>query len=282
MIDRPKVTVLLPTTGEKGSVIGYAIDCVLTQTITDIELLVVGDGMGATTRAVVEDYVSADERVRLFEFPKADSRGTPNRHTLLTHEARGEIVCYICDRDLWSPDHLERISRVLADHDFAYTQSFMVLRDGVEFGPPLMMLSRDGHRNFFVSCIRHTHEFLPLSGVGHTMDMYRRLPHGWRAGGDLATDYYMWLQFLELPECRVETTLAPTLLWFPKSEWGSEAGDDKAQALDAWSRRIGENEWLNDRWRIAFESLYVRGAVFRVRAAIAENELGWPEDGKHP
>lgn len=273
----PLITVLLPTTGEKGKVIGHAVRCVLNQTIQDIELFVVGDGMGAGTRTVVERCASEDDRIRLFEFPKEDSRGTPNRHALLMSEARGEIVCYLCDRDLWSRDHLEVIAEVLREHDFAYTQSLMIRRDDIEFGPPMLSLARDGHRAFFLSRIRHTHEFLPLSGVGHTMDMYKRLPHGWRVSPDMATDYYMWLQFLEMPECRVGTALTPTLLWFPTSSWGAEAGDDKAAVLADWYRRVTSDAWLTERWRIAFQKLYTRSTVFRVRAAIAEDELGWPE-----
>jgi glycosyltransferase involved in cell wall biosynthesis len=273
----PLFTILLPSTGEKAGVIVHAMDCVLNQTIQDTELFIVGDGMGAGTREVVERYAREDPRIRLFEFPKQRSRGTPNRHRLLMSEARGELVCYLCDRDLWSPDHLQRMADTLAHNDIAYTQSLMIRRDDIEFGPPLLTLARHDHRAFFLSRIRHTHEFLPLSGVGHSMAFYRELPHGWRANSGMATDYFMWLQFLEIPHCRVGMTLTPTLLWFPTSSWGADASDEKVAALGAWYRRIMSDEWLAERWRIAFEKLYVRGSVFRVRAAIAENELGWPE-----
>lgn len=273
----PRVTVLLPTTGEKSRVIGYAMNSVLNQTIRDIELFVIGDGMGAGTREAVEDFARRDGRIRLFEFPKEESRGTPNRHTVLMNEAAGDIVCYICDRDLWSPDHLELVAGVLESHDFAYTQSLAIRRHDVECGPPLLDLSLDGHRSFFLNCVRHTHEFLPLSGVGHTMDMYRRLPRGWESNKIMATDYYMWLQFLNENECTVGATLTPTLLWFPKSSWGAEASEEKAAALDSWYRRITSDQWMNERWRIAFQRLYPRAAVFRVRAALAEDKLGWPE-----
>ncbi len=278
MLNRPRVTVLLPTTGDKGGVIGHAMNSVLNQSIRDVELFVVGDGMGSGTREVVDGYVARDRRVRVFEFAKQFSRGTPNRHQLLMTEARGAIVCYICDRDLWCRDHLEAICGALEHCDIAYTQSLMVKPDRVEFGPPLLSLSRDGHRRFFLDGIRHTHEFLPLSGVGHTMDMYRRLPHGWRVSKKMATDYYMWLQFLEQPDCRVDTTAIPTLLWFPKSAWGAEETPRKIAALASWYRRANSDEWLQGgRWQLAFRELYLRASVFRVRAARAEEELGWPE-----
>ncbi len=39
-----------------------------------------------------------------------------------------------------------------------------------------------------------------LTGVAHTMEAYRRLPHGWRTTPEgMPTDHWMWLQFLELP-----------------------------------------------------------------------------------
>jgi glycosyltransferase involved in cell wall biosynthesis len=275
-----RFTVLLPTTGEKGPFIVHAIECVLGQSERELELLVVGDGMGAGTREVVQSYVARDPRVRLYEFPKQRSRGTPNRHHVLTSDASGEIVCYICDRDLWSRDHLARMGAALESHDLAYTQSLMVERGGMRFGPPLLDLGRDDHRRFFESRIRQFHEFLPLSGVGHTMAMYRRLPHGWRAnpvGAETGTDYYMWLQFLGVSECRVGTTLTPTLVWFPKSSWGYQLDAAKAEALRSWRERIMRETWLTERWPLAFQALYPRSAVFRVRAALAEEALGWPE-----
>lgn len=272
----PLFTIVLPTTGEKGEVIKYAIKSVLRQSIEEFELFVVGDGMGQSTRGVVSEFVEKDPRVRLYSFPKQKYRGTINRHQLLTTEARGDFVCYICDRDLWTADHLEAVLDTLREADFAYSLSLKINRENFEFGPPLMDLRQGGHRQFFLDRIRRSHEFLPLSGVGHTMSIYRRLPEGWRHSGKMPTDYYMWLKFLQVPECCIGTTLRPTLIWFPKSEWGTES-ENKVAVLDEWYRRTHSPAWMAERWKIAFQKMYVRAASFRVRAALAEHELGWEE-----
>lgn len=269
----PKVTIILPTTGEKGLIIGYAIESVLNQTVQNFELFVITDGAGQSTLDAVKHYAEKDSRILLFQFPKQRSRGTPNRHKILTEKASGEVVCYLCDRDLWTRDHLEAVVEALKDADFVYTQSLKINRKNIEFGPPLMDLREDGHRKFFISRICQQREFLPLSGVGHTMAMYQKLPEGWRRAINIPTDYYMWLQFLEMPECRVELTLSPTLLWFPTGEWGTDAAE-KVDILDHWSKRIASSDWLDERWKISFELLHIRAAAFRVRALLAEDELG--------
>ncbi len=47
---------------------------------------------------------------------------------------------------------------------------------------------------------------IPLSCGAHTLAAYRRLPHGWRTTPpELATDLYMWQQFLEQPWCRARS-----------------------------------------------------------------------------
>lgn len=274
----PVFTVILPTTGEKGNILPFTINSVLQQSIKSLELIVIGDGPGESTQELMKRICKEDSRVSFLPYVKQRGRGLRLRHEVLMSQARGQNVCYICDRDLWAPDHLEKMAEALVDHDIAYTLSLIIRKEDVEFGPPLLMLGAGGHRQFFLDRMRHQHEFLPLSSVGHTMDMYKRLPDGWcKRKKGVATDYSMWLQFLDQPECRVTCTLTPTLLWFPTSSWTREVTTEKIEALREWLNRIGSPSWLNERWEFSFKKLYNRAASFRVRAALAEIELDWPE-----
>ena len=58
------------------------------------------------------ELTAADPRVRWFDNPKGPRHGELHRHAAL-QEARGEIVCYLCDDDLWLPDHVERMRALL-------------------------------------------------------------------------------------------------------------------------------------------------------------------------
>ncbi|MCB0988865.1 MAG: glycosyltransferase family 2 protein, partial [Acidimicrobiales bacterium] len=122
-------TVVVPTTGDRGPLLRHSIGSVLNQTVTDVEVFVIADGITDETRAHIQELIEADDRVRLFEFPKHESRGEPNRHQVLTEHATGRFVAYICDRDLWLPNHLHELDLALADADFAHTLRFRVGED---------------------------------------------------------------------------------------------------------------------------------------------------------
>ncbi len=68
----PRVTVFIPAYNRQDY-IGLAIDSILQQDFTDLEVLVVDDGSTDSTPEVVESY--AAPRVRLERSPRGHSRG---------------------------------------------------------------------------------------------------------------------------------------------------------------------------------------------------------------
>jgi hypothetical protein len=85
--------------------------------------------------------------------------------------------------------------------------------------------------------------FFPLSSQAHTMEMYRRLPHGWRTTPEgIATDVYMAMQFLEQPDCRAVSGTRPTYVAFPDGYRGSWTLEQRARELDEWSAKLATAE----------------------------------------
>ena len=58
-----------------------------------------------------------DSRIRFFDFPKGPRHGEIYRDEVL-RQARGRIVCYQCDDDLWLPGHLQDMEAALEGADF--------------------------------------------------------------------------------------------------------------------------------------------------------------------
>lgn len=108
----PQATVVIPSF-DHGPTLLYSVRSALAQTIEDIEVFVVGDGVPDTTREIMAELMREDDRVRFFDNPKALSRGELHRSSAL-EEARGEIVCYLADDDLWFPEHVEAMRNLLA------------------------------------------------------------------------------------------------------------------------------------------------------------------------
>ena len=122
-----RATVIIPT-HEHGALLRLAARSVLTQTVEDIEAFIILDGADDDTRAAAES-VSDDDRVRIVDRPKGQRYGEAYRHEVLAG-ARGEIVCYLADDDLWFPDHLEYLAGLLQESDFANSLSLVDMPDG--------------------------------------------------------------------------------------------------------------------------------------------------------
>lgn len=203
-----QATVLIPT-HDHGRMIRHAIASAQAQTVTDIEILVVGDGAPAESAETVREIAAEDPRVRWFGFDKGPRHGEVLRAQVL-RQARGEIVCYLSDDDLWMPDHVESMGAALADHAVAGALAVLVLPDD-----DIVVFPHDLTRPSYRRLLGRGINRVPLSCFGHTMVAYRALPHGWRTTPERTpTDLYMINQFLDAG-ATATSTHAPTVLHFP-------------------------------------------------------------------
>lgn len=102
----PRVSVIIIVyNGE--TYLAEAIDSVLSQTWTDLELLVVDDGSRDGTRELVQTYVAANpDRVRLLRHPGGVNRGMSATRNLGLAHARGEMVAFLDADDVWASGKL--------------------------------------------------------------------------------------------------------------------------------------------------------------------------------
>lgn len=274
-----RATVVIPTTGERGPLLELSLPTVLAQSVAELEVFIVGDGVGPGARDTIQRFVREDSRVRFFDFEKGRRRGERRRHHVLA-EARGEIVCYLCDRDLMLADHVAVLERALADADFAYTLPIFIPHMSDE----LVFQHTDDYSDPADRATRSCS--LPLSFVGHTLAMYRRLPHGWRAAPPgVATDAHMWRQFLAEPSCRVAFCPRPTILYFHRDPHPGLPVPERAQELTIWAERMRAPGWqaafvegardlaIADRARLARSPL--RAALKRWIGARSPETLSW-------
>ncbi len=181
-----------------------AIESVLAQTLTDFDLVVICDGAPPETAACARDYAARDPRVRVLDLPKGERHGEAHRHRVLQEAVESErpLVAQLADDDLWFPEHLAELERLLADVDFGNLLQARLTPDGavaLHHGDLADPQARERMRT-------EPFNFFGPSVAGYRLAAYRRLVHGWEpAPTDVWSDLHMWRAFLDTPGLRLAT-----------------------------------------------------------------------------
>ncbi len=231
----PLYSVLLPT-HNRADVLRYAIQSVLGQSVSDFELLVVGDGCTDETSAVVSSF--NDGRVRWFDLPKAPGVGYANRNIAL-REALGEFVAFMAHDDLIAPDHLEKMLPCFAHKniEWAYSRPVWVSPNGVIF-PFCVNLLNDDELEY----LKQVELYIPASCI-----VYRRSCHDryglWPEDVLRDGDRILWSRFLRSTPVRNYTFLpTPTAFHF-QANWRAPNSFEVWPATANFLYYARENTW---------------------------------------
>ncbi len=117
----PKFSVIIPTRN-RPEFLGESTASVLAQADTELELLVVNDGDPLET-------VFTDSRVRVLDNKK---RGAVPARNLGVESAKGEIIAFLDDDDIWiDPHHLAKSAKALGRKPgFYFANGVMAFPDG--------------------------------------------------------------------------------------------------------------------------------------------------------
>jgi len=193
------------------------------------------------TRRLIADITSADERVRFFDCPKGPRHGEIYRHRALQH-ARGRIVCYLSDDDLYLPHHVQEMIELLRDADFAHAAALEIQPD-TSFSSWTIDLALPVYQRELLEGRNR----IPLSAGAHTLAAYRGLNEGWTSAPlTIATDLHMWQKFLRHPGCRFRAGETPTVLVFPaplRRHWTPEK---RSGELEHWLTRTTDAQGVAD------------------------------------
>lgn len=255
----PVATVVIPT-HDHGPLLRPSLRTVQEQTVEDLEIFVIGDGVPDETRELVAEIGRSDRRIRFFDNPKGPRNGELHRAAALV-EARADIVCYQSDDDLWCSEHVADLRDLLTAADFAHTVVLSVGPDGA-VTPSIAALEAGVNRAFML----RGSNFLPLSSVGHTLAAYRALPFGWRTTPrPIWTDLYMWQQFLAQPGLRFASGSRPGVFNFPSPARRAWTPAERLGELERWYAFLSSSAW---REREAAVSRRCAQATVRLRLGL--------------
>ncbi|MEM9515323.1 MAG: glycosyltransferase [Actinomycetota bacterium] len=226
---------IVPTTGDRGPLLEYSVGSVLRQQMENFEVFIVGDGVNAETQRAAEKICSADERVHFVAHAKHERRGEIYRDEIIRLRARGQIIAYLSDRDLWFSDHLAEVATLLNTVDLAMTMPVRFGDDDVDRTVP----HRDPAAIAALPTWRRPNHISPLSATAHTVEAYRRLPVGWSTTpAHLATDSYMWHRFLSLPNIAAARAPVPTVIYLKRGNHPGLPTSQRRDLMRSWTDRL--------------------------------------------
>lgn len=118
----PAASVVIPTFG-RAHLVTRAVHSALTQTLTDIEVIVVVDGDDPATMAALAEI--ADPRLRITVLPGKSGAGGA-RNAGVRH-ATAPWVAFLDDDDEWMPEKLERVLAAAPDERCVLTSLIRVI-----------------------------------------------------------------------------------------------------------------------------------------------------------
>jgi len=281
-----RASVLIPT-HDHASTLRLAVESALTQTVRDLEVLIIGDGVTADVREVAETLQRDDSRVRFLDFEKGPHHGEVHRHTAV-EQSTGEIIAYLCDDDLLMPEHIADMADLLQDHDLAQCLNGFIDPNG-RVG---LYSGRLDDPQFVARLLSDArlYNFVGITGTAHTREFYDRAGTPWQTTpAGIPPDQYQWRRMLTSTDgVRGTTSDRMTVVGLPTSQGGRDTWSPEARAaeLERWAEVVrapdgqerldrlvgaGAITQLNEWTRLALDLIDARDELQR---ALADTQRG--------
>lgn len=183
-----KVSVIMPCKNSSFT-IAESIESVLSQSYSDLELIIVDDGSTDDTLNIAASFASIDDRVKLFSNPV--SSGVASTRNKCLEKASGRFVAFLDSDDYWTLNSLElRVN--------------LVLKSGcvVVYGDYERLFSNGRTVRVRSLPIVYYKDMLNYNYIGNLTGLYDRFAIGLFKQEDIRhEDYLMWCNILNKSVC---------------------------------------------------------------------------------
>ncbi len=181
----------------------FSVLSAINQSMPPHRVTIIGDGATEEVRDLGRNLSRKHTEVEFLDNPKLGNRGEKYRDAVIK-ASDADFISYLCDDDLYMPNHLEVMSQHLEKFDFAHPKPTFVNPDGTFFFLP---------SGIEIPKIKTWHRLDPpqntisLTGASHTIKSYLSLETGWDSGPpEYWTDLYMWVKFFSNPQVKTFTS----------------------------------------------------------------------------
>jgi glycosyltransferase involved in cell wall biosynthesis len=249
-------------------VLPFAIESCLSQTVSDFELLVVGDGCTDYTADVMAKFT--DPRVKWFDRPKAPGFGYAHRNFAL-REALGELIAWQAHDDLWMPRHLEKMLALFSNPriEWAHSRPTWVTPEGW-ICPANFFLDDPATRKLFLSM---GDSLLHANCVVHRRSCTNR--HGyWNEKLPSCGDWDYWKRIIKGGSSASFAVLREMTTLHFRAKWRTDANahSPRLNTWRDWHHKPGE---LQSALRLLITDGRAPQQIFWQQ--INDETYGWPE-----
>jgi len=256
-----RASVIIPC-HDKVSTLPLVVDSVLRQSIQDIEVLMLGDGVTDATRAAIESLVAADERVRFLDFPKGPHHGEAYRHDAVM-AARSDAIFYLCDDDLLLPEHVADLLALLEKANVVQCLNGYINPEG-HFGSYAADLS-DPVSLYPILDRSIRFNSVSITGTAHRRSFYLEVGRHWQTtpAGEWP-DHHQFRRMARHPSYVGATSHRMTALQLPTSSGGRDAWseEERLAELERWHAVVTSPD-AQER----IDELNLRGVVLALASA---------------
>ena len=229
----PRASILVPT-HDKPATLPIAVASALAQTVTDLEVIIIGDGVVDAMRDAVRPLL-ADPRVRFLDLPKGPHHGEVHRHTAIL-EARSDAIFYLCDDDLLLRDHVADLLALLEGRDLVQCWNGLLQPDGTaRLYPTNLADPAEVADHLATSPVFNA---VSITGTAHTRAAYLALDDPWdTTPPGRWPDHHQFSKLMRRPGFRGATSSRMTALQLPTSANGRDrwtAEERLAELLHWW------------------------------------------------
>ena len=168
---RPELVSVIMPTFNASRYLADSIESILSQTYTNLELLITDDCSTDETRNILKEFSERDKRVKVKYLKENSGPGVARNRSI--ERAKGRYIAFCDCDDRWMPDKLERQIAHMRKHDCALCSSSYLICDendkitGVNISPShvtLGMLKRDNK----IGCLTAIYD---IKRLGHKFYM---------------------------------------------------------------------------------------------------------------
>lgn len=181
------VSIITPTYN-CGKFIARTIESVQKQTYTDWEMIIVDDCSKDDTKAVVEEYMANDSRIKYHIFE--NNSGAAVARTRAMELAQGKYMAFLDSDDIWKSDKLEKQLAYMKENDvnFCCTAYEQIDEEDNKLGRVIKTVKKTDYNRLLLDC-----------PVGNSTVMYNVEKMGKFAVPNIRkrNDDALWLQMLK-------------------------------------------------------------------------------------